>query len=674
MSQASREGSRPMCLLPHWQSDMDIFFYSIFIFFVTYWIPGWLILRWAKTPGLIRLLLAIPLGIALWGWQGWIFGWLHIPWASYGYLTLFFVWFLNTVFHTPSMFRKLGDTIRPLQKDTLSLVILIVGVSCQSLILWNVLQQINGSWVSCCGDTNDNIWYASITKSIIESFPPQYPGITGQTLHNYHYWSNLIIADIVRIFHVDQFLIQFRYSGVLLSASLGLVLIALSGQLLASAVFTRWVLLFFYFGGDMIYLISLLQQRIFGFPGSSLEDGVRFLSNPPRSYAVVLALSWITLFSLWRGRLDWKKILVLSLIIAATVGLKIYLAFFLLTGLAAVVIYDLFHRRRESLVLIAVSLLISALVYLPVNSQAGGLYFTGFWRFENFISQPDFSLIRLDMARAIFAADNKVFKALFYDLLFMSIYTICIFGTKLVGVLPILAPKNGLPLFMHIFLVSSLSVHFIIGAFFQQSTGGSNTFNFHVNVYLFLSFYAALAMTRLGDILSKRRALYSVISLAVILLTVPRAIFEMNAHIQRVRDLYAIVPNSVQQIVDYLKNTPESTIIAVRSGNIAPDQNGPYMYLFTGKHQYLSAPVLLTQFGADTFDRERNLTAITGGGFPNGIRKILKHEKIDYLVLDTARAIQATKSSYWLVPVVQTEPVTLMKIDLERPPPPPVGL
>lgn len=651
------------------QSNMDVFFYSLCIFFVTYWIPGWVTLRWSKTPAQYQPFLAVPLGIAMWGWQGWVSGWLHIPWLSYVYLIFFFAGFLLTMLRTPESIGEIWETIRSLGKDRVSLAILLLGVACQSLILWNVLLPANGSWVSCCGDTNDNIWYASITKSIGESFPPQYPGITGQTLHNYHYWSNLIISDIVRIFRVDQFLIQFRYSGVLLSLSLGLVLIALSRHLAMKQVFTRWVLLFFYFGGDMIYLISLVQNHILAFPGSSLEDGIRFLSNPPRSYAVVLSLMWITLYALWRSKLDWRRMLLLSLILSATVGFKVYQAFFLITGLGAVALYDLRSHKRESLTLLLVSLIFSALVYLPVNSQAGGLYFTGFWRFENFVSQPGFSLIRLDMARAIFEQDHKIFKALFYDLLFMGIYVVCIFGTKLIGLVPMMFSSIRFPVFLNIFLISGLIIHFVIGSFFQQTTGGSNTFNFHVNVYLFLSFYAALAMTNLSAVLHKRRALSITLTAIIILLTVPRAVYEMQAHIQRVRDLYPITSENTQQIIDYLKATPKDTLIAVKSGNIAPDQNGPYMYLLTGRAQYLSSPGLLRQFGADTFDRERNMDVITKPGFAHPIRKLLQLEGIDYLVLDTSRAIEATKTAYWLRPVIQTELITLMDVDLGAPPP-----
>lgn len=649
---------------------MSVFFTSLAIFFVTYWIPGWLALRWTKASTTYQTLLALPLGIALWGWQGWIFGWLHITWGAFTYLGLSNTVFLWTLIRTPIIFSEIGKAIRGLWKDKISIFILLLGVASQSLVLWNVLQPTNNTWVSCCGDTNDNIWYASITKSIIENFPPQYPGITGQIIHNYHYWSNLVIANIVQVFHIDQIMFQFRYSGLMLSLFLGITLIALSTSLFPKPIFTRWILFLFYFGGDFIYLIPLIQKHVFSLPGSSLEDGVRFLSNPPRSYAVILSLVWIALFIHWRSKINIKRTCVLSLLFAATIGFKVYVAFFLLAGLGVLTLYDLTQKRYETLKILVASFAASALVYLPVNSQAGGLYFVGFWRFENFVSQPGFNLIRLEMARMIFYEDHKYWKAGIFDLLFMAIYTTCIFGTKLIGLIPIPKRHTNFPKFLHVLLVSGLITQFIIGAFFQQNTGGSNTFNFHVNVFLFLSFYAALVLTQIHDFLNNHKRIYIGVTMVFILLTIPRATHELFAHIHRVRTLTPVLSPDVQKIVMYLRETPKDTLVAINAKNIGEDEKGPYMYWFTNRHQYLSAPNLLTQFGANTFDRERNIqTFAAKSGHSFAVKKLLEAEHIDYFVLDSARFVEASRSAYWLVPVIKTERLTLVRVDLERLPP-----
>lgn len=653
---------------------MWTFLFIFIIFFVTYWIPGFLLLRWTKIDTRQSALLAVPLGIAAWGWQGWIFGWLHLPLGAYVYIGIFLALFIRAYIQEKNLFSSIYESLRTIWSDRLSVSILVLGVASQTLILWNVLQPLNNTWTSCCGDPNDNIWYASITRSINESFPPQYPGITGQTLHNYHYWSNLIIADITRVFQTDQVLLQFRYSGLLLSMTLGMILISFSTLFFSKPIFRRWLLFLFYFGGDLIYMLPMIQKHIFTFPGSSLEDGVRFLSNPPRSYAVILALVWLTLYSSWRSKIDTKRMIVLALLLASTIGFKVYVAFFLLAGLGVLALYDLSRKNYETFMLMVMSCIASAFVYLPVNSQAGGLYFVGFWRFENFVSQPGFDLLRLEMARMIFYDDHKYIKAGIFDLLFITIYTVCIFGTKLIGLVPIPKRKARFPVFLHILLVTGLVTHFGIGAFFQQSTGGSNTFNFHVNVFLFLSLYAALVLTQLHELLEKKWPVYLCISAAYIFLTIPRASYELSAHIQRVRNLYPALSPETQQIVDYLTLTPNDTMIAVAAKNIGDDEKGPFMYWYTNRHQYLSAPNLLKQFGADTFDRERNIQIFTHpSAFPSMVRKLLRSEGIDYLVVDTGRAMEATKSSYWLTPVLQTEPLTLMKVDFDRPMPIPQG-
>lgn len=648
--------------------------YSVIIFLTTYFVPGWTVLFSLQTEFLLSVLLAVPLGIALWGWQAWVLGWLHVRWASWVYIAAFAVWFVRLAFPHRKPWKTLLPSIRlAWQRDALSLVIVIIGVLAQSLMLWNVFTHLGGLWSSCCGDTNDNTWYASITRALIRSVPPEYPGITGQILHNYHYWSNLVVADVVRVFGVAQLPFQFRYSGALVSLAFGLTIVAFTRAIKGGVALRRWMLLFLYFGGDMIYLIPLIMQRTFGFPGSSLEDGVRFLSNLPRSYAVVLTFAWLSLWLTWRQKLTAPRILLLGLLLASTIGFKVYLGLFLFVGLGFVACYELMKRRTSHLLLLFVSLLLAALVYLPVNAGSGGIYFTGFWRFEDFIVQPGFHLDRLELARRIFGADNKMLKVLFFDLIFFAIYIVAIFGSKLLAVFQSKKSWSLLPLVLHVFLLPAIVVHFILGSFFQQTTGGSNSFNFLVNVFIFLSVYAATAVTAWQDFLKKRsRALATIFILTVLLITLPRAVYEIELLVRRSMDLYPMESAETKAVVDYLRATPKETLIMVRSRYLAADDLGPYMFFLTERPQYLSAPEkLLEQFGADTFDRKRNREVLTHRGRPYAQRLLLKHEKIDYIVLDTQEAVVATKSAYWLTPVVQTVPITLLKVDLTKPQPPP---
>ena len=60
---------------------------SFAVFWAVFYLPGKVIKeKWfSKIPEVVCWIL----GIAMWGWQGYIFGWLKIRWLTYGYILLF---------------------------------------------------------------------------------------------------------------------------------------------------------------------------------------------------------------------------------------------------------------------------------------------------------------------------------------------------------------------------------------------------------------------------------------------------------------------------------------------------------------------------------------------------------------------------------------------------------
>src|ERR1700744_5675567 len=74
------------------------FFALIFLLasFFSFYIPGFFFIKKPYLPSFTSIVLSIIVGIALWGWQGFIFGFMHIRWMTYIYLLLFFILWLRT--------------------------------------------------------------------------------------------------------------------------------------------------------------------------------------------------------------------------------------------------------------------------------------------------------------------------------------------------------------------------------------------------------------------------------------------------------------------------------------------------------------------------------------------------------------------------------------------------
>src|SRR5258708_13289096 len=96
---------------------IQLLFAPLFIIaiFVAFYIPGRLALSKQDLTPFQSIVLSITLGIVLWGWQGFIFGFLGIRWITYLYLFVAFIlWFrtsdkshILSFLHNPQRFQNL---------------------------------------------------------------------------------------------------------------------------------------------------------------------------------------------------------------------------------------------------------------------------------------------------------------------------------------------------------------------------------------------------------------------------------------------------------------------------------------------------------------------------------------------------------------------------------------
>lgn len=194
-------------------SDPRFWFWSAASFLaigLAWYVPGIVLLRHLKLSFLHRIPLALAVGLVFWGWQGYIFGWLGIRWMTYVYLAAFFIYALRDGFFSIQNI-SVRQIVRKITRDKVLLVLLIAGVCIQLTSVLYVGIPIKQGVMLCCGDSNDNLWFASLTHEMVARFPPMQPGLVGVVVHNYHFWSNLVIAELVRIFHLPLFLVHFPF-------------------------------------------------------------------------------------------------------------------------------------------------------------------------------------------------------------------------------------------------------------------------------------------------------------------------------------------------------------------------------------------------------------------------------------------------------------------------------
>lgn len=646
---------------------MMLLYFILFIIsvFIAFFIPGDVLLKKIPLSLFQRAVLGTVVGMVLWAWQGFIFGYLGLRWLSFAYLALFFaIWLLILLKkHSAVSFRLKFPKL-----DWLLLIVIIFGVIIQLSSVWfNGIYSKKGLYF-CCGNLYDSILHIALTDQVVKRFPPIEPGMSGTEVTNYHYWGNLAVADLIRVFKLPLISTQYQYSTVFLSLFLGLTAMAFGQILNLGRNFIRWLAFFLYFGGDTIYLIVSFIRREINFQMSSLEDGAKFLVNPPRAFSIIIFFTGVSLLFLWLKKKNFKAGLLASLIIGTLAGFKIYTGIFALSGLGFLGLKFLAKRDLKSISILILAFIISIIVYLPTNKNAGGLYFTGFYIFENFIVQPWMMLDRLELARLIYLEHNSWIRVIQYEAIYIFLFFLAIFGTKLIGLFQTKRSLSLLTKELNIFFLGGIIISAALGFFFQQKSGGANTFNFLVSIFIIGSVYSALACSYWqGKI--KLKFLKLLFILVIVALTIPRVINELYLNINKIKNEkgYTIL-NPELDALGYLKTKTEpNSLILVDYNYFTLDKESPYVSFLSKRPMFLSGlGDELSAHGIDFSDRKAESDIILNFDSSGSLlANTLLKNKIDYLYLSSIGSRVATDSVYFLEPVFENQKVTILKVSKE---------
>lgn len=428
-----------------------------------------------------------------------------------------------------------------------ALLIIFIGVFLQLSAVWFLGRSVNDGLFFCCRGVPDDIYHLALTNELVAHFPPQEPGMTGVVVKNYHYLSSLAIADFVRVFHLPLIPTVYQYFPLLVSVLLGLTVVVIAQCLKLAERITQLWLLFLYFHGDILYLLTLLRGKGLNFDVTIFDDATKLLAGPPRSFSILLIFTGLAFFVIWIKRKRLYVGVLAALVLGSLIGFKVYTGIFVLVGLAAVSFYFFFRKEWKMLILPILAVLVSLVIHFPVNGISGSFSWNGFYRFDNFISQPAFGLQNLELA--------KLSGATYLVILFALAYFVFLYGTSLVALFQSQKNLRLLPAELNIFLISAIVVTWFLGTFFVQSIGGLNSVQFLISLYFVGAIYSALAASRLP----------TVALMVMILLTIPRPLYEAWGNFQMIKNQEGLlVSNDELAGFDFIKNnTPQNSVVAL---------------------------------------------------------------------------------------------------------------
>src|SRR3990167_10208137 len=245
----------------------DIFFWLDGVYFLVaillaFYLPGVYFISKLKLAKLQEIVLSFIVGMVLWGWQGFVFGYLNIRWFSYVYLILFLILWISKY---RLSFRQTHFLKRKISFDWYLVSIILFGAILQLTSVWLTGVKTPEGLYFCCGNVADSILNISVTHQLVNHYPPFEPGFYGRYIANYHYWSSLVMGELIRVFSLPLVSVNYQYMTVFISLFLGLSAVVFGQILGIGKVFSRWLVFFVYFGADLVWFLVAIMGGVVNF-------------------------------------------------------------------------------------------------------------------------------------------------------------------------------------------------------------------------------------------------------------------------------------------------------------------------------------------------------------------------------------------------------------------------
>lgn len=621
------------------------FLILVFLFF---FIPGFAILK--------RKILAIPLGICIFTILSWVLGFLKTDYLVWG-LPLVSAIF---VFRQKSLE---GWKIKPSKKAILLWFVIIIGSA--SWLLTQVKSGLSfnyglGFWGP---NGHDAIWHLSLISQLQKNVPPQNPIFAGESLTNYHYFFDLMVAKSASLLNIDTVELLFRLFPLLISILSGLLIFKLTEKIFKSFPAAVFSVFFLYFGGSFGWIVTYFRDRSFG--GETMfwaQQSVSTLLNPPFAISVVIFLAGLLLFYQIKEseKIKWGFLFALTLLWGSLIEFKVYAG---VLTLAALLLYSIqrlvFNKEVKNFFIFLPVLILSLAVFLPNNLGSTSLIeVKPFWLIESMITATD----RLGWNRLTLTLQSGIWYKLVYGYgLGVLIFLIGNLGSR------ILSLASIKEFFQHSFLAYFLILSIILPLIFIQKGTAWNIVQFFYYGLLILNIFAGAGLLNIFRKLPKLIG-FGFVILAV-LLTIPTSLGTFQHYLPERPP--AKVSMKELEALNFLKAQPDGEVLTLPYEEKIRDRfNAPrplavytstaYVSAFSGKPVFFEDIVNLEILGIDYKGRLNTVRDFMK--IKDRSSKILKTDNIEYVYIPKLFNFQLDEGSAGVKTIFENEEVKVYQV------------
>lgn len=618
-----------------------------FILFVIFAlvIPGYALVKKLPIKSLgLKIFLSISVGMVILPLTAFVAAKADLTW-----LTLIVLLALNILFFFRRDYRDLAGIFQFKgvdKKDIWVILFIIAGCLFQSLTMFRSGQMYDfgiGYW----GPTaRDGVWHQALIGQLVRSIPPQNPGFSTTLLVNYHYFYDLLVAEVTILTKIPVVDLVYRLFPIFFSFLFGIGTYHLVKTFSKSRYVTIFGLYFAYFSSSFGWIVEYLREKHFGGESSFwMNQPVSMNLNPPFAISMVLVIAATLLFLAYRNSKSLKVGLPLILISGVLVEFKVYagliiIGTLILISLEAALIKKDFSYLKVSLPV----LLIASLLFFPQSSGVlGFMEFKPFWFVNSAIAASDrVGWLKLAQATQAYSATGNWFKFILAELLAFAIFVIGNLGTRILGIVfaLFLLRKTFLRLNKYCFIFWLSFISFIIPLFFIQKGNPWNTIQFG---YYFLYFAALFTGVYLANLYEKWEKKFYVVIIFLLLLITPVSSYTTFTFAYT-NEPPARLTKGEDQALSFLKEQKDGIVLtpAFNQGlrqlyknpfPLAVYDTTSYVSAFSGKVVFLEDEIQQGILGNDYSKRAAETQMFFGQINTTWAKQFLKDNKISYVYL-----------------------------------------
>lgn len=351
---------------------------------------------------------------------------------------------------------------------------------------------------------HDAIWHLAVIAQLQKNIPPLNPVFSSQSLTNYHWGFDLVIAVITKVLNLNIISTYFRFFPIIISILIGVLSYKFAYLTTKNQKTATLFVILNYFCGSFGWIITLFRHKEIG--GESLFWSMQpasTLLNPPYALSLVLLLSGLILWHQKNQSIKTVWPFIIGLLFGVLSLVKIYGGIIVGLTLTTLCLLEFLKNKKISKYILYTTVFtglfsIITLVSLGALKDASLLIFKPLWFCHSLVESydklylPGLASFRSNLAGQIFTYKFPVFLAIEFCL--FAIFLLGNLGIRILAIFPILK-KLPKPQPIDQFLLISMVISLFIPTFFVQKGTAWNTIQFFYYFLFIANYYLALYLS-----------------------------------------------------------------------------------------------------------------------------------------------------------------------------------